>query len=613
MQKKLRLIKLGLAATLFLGGAISVGAADLDITITSGATGTVAKLPITLKQKQQYTNKKGKIRYRWERVSAQRTDSAGHIQFHFPDNIGQTHADGGQFLNVFKLISKNPSTQKKLVSPVFTNTSTQFFYELKGGTPPSNPNTSHNVSQTILHRLNRITFGVTPELITYVQQIGIDAYIEEQLYPQSIDDSDLLAKVNGWIEAKGEGEEGIFAQGKDRHLSYYTLYQAMVSKRQLQEVMTQFWENHFNTDISKTKSRVSEAKENSLFRANALGKFRDILAISAHSPMMMRYLDNATSKKQLPNENYAREIMELHTLGVSGGYTENDVVELSKILTGWGVKGRKDLVEFKFRANQHDPSDKVFLGQTIKSNGQEEGELVLDMLASSPKTASYICAKLAQVFVNDTPSNQTVKQCARTFSRTEGDMREVVRTLITSSEFKSKANFHSKVKTPLEFVVGLNRAFGFDNPEPSGLQTLEGDISGAMKNDLISMSMSLYKMPAPTGYPEVAKKWVDSAQLKARMQYQNKLLLNQRFDILAEIKSLGLHNAEEIVDYYLMLLLGNDYHPEEREMALNLLTENRQKPFDVNTMVDSDLRSDKVNLLRATLATIASFPSHQLQ
>ncbi|MCK5889809.1 MAG: DUF1800 domain-containing protein [Methylococcales bacterium] len=607
MQKRIRLIQLGLTATLFLGSSIS-GAADLDITITGGTTGKVAKLPIILKQKQQYTGEKGKIRYRWERVAVQRTDSTGHIQFHFPDNIGQSTAKGGQFLNVFKLISKNPVTKKKLVSPDFTNAATQFTYELKGGVSQGNQNTTHNVSQTTRHRLNRITFGVTPELLTYVNKIGVDAYIEEQLYPQSIDDSELHNKVDGWLEAKGA-----FSKGKDKHLSYYTLYQAMYSKRQLQEVMTQFWDNHFNTDVSKTKSHLAEATENNLFRTHALGKFRDLLAISAHSPMMMKYLDNASSKKRLPNENYAREIMELHTLGVSGGYTENDVVALSKIFTGWGVKGKKDRIAFNFRANQHDQSDKVFLGQTITSNDQQEGELVLDILAASPATAQFICTKLAKVFVNDEPKNKTVKRCSKVFGRTEGDIREVVRSLITSREFKLKANFHSKVKTPLEFVVGLNRALGFDNPEPSGLQTLTGDINGAMKSGLTSMNMTLYKMPAPTGYPEVAKKWIDSAQLKARMQYQNKLILNQRFDLLAEVKSLGLKNADDIIDYYLMLLLGNDYHPEERQIALNLLTNNRQQPFDVNTMADSDLRSDKVNLLRATLATIASFPSHQLQ
>jgi uncharacterized protein (DUF1800 family) len=329
--------------------------------------------------------------------------------------------------------------------------------------------------------------------------------------------------------------------------------------------------------------------------------------------MMLKYLDNGSSKKKQPNENYAREIMELHTLGVSGGYTEDDVVSLAKILTGWSYQGNKGAQTFNFREHQHDESDKVFLGQTITSNGQQEGELVLDILASSPMTAKFLCVKLAQLFVNDKPLDKTVKNCSNVFRKTEGDMREVVRSLIKSKEFRTTTTFHSKVKTPLELVVGLNRAFNFKNSQPSGIQTLKSDISSTIKNAMEQLDMTLYKMPAPTGYPEIAKKWVNSAQLKSRIRYQNALILNKKFNMLAEIKALGLDNAEEVVDYLLLLLLGNDYQPEEREIALTILTENHEQVFNVNAIDENILRSKEMNLLRMTIATIASFPSHQLQ
>jgi hypothetical protein len=611
MQIKRPLIKYSLTALLLLGVPISIFAAELKVTVKSSTLDTTAKLPILLYQKQQQTRNNGKIRYKWVRADRQKVNDNGTVTFQFPENIGTTNAKDAQFINAFKLRRNTKTPKRQINSDVFSNKKTDIIFVLdatpSNPTPPQIDNTFvKKVSQATLHKLNRITFGVTPKLLERVNTIGINAYIEEQLNPESIDDSELLSKVEGWIEAPD-------AFVRDKHLAYYTAYQAIYSKRQLQEVMTQFWENHFNTDVSKTRNHIGEAKENDLFRANALGKFRDILAISAHSPMMLKYLDNGSSQKKQPNENYAREIMELHTLGVSGGYTEDDVVSLAKILTGWSYQGNKGAQTFNFREHQHDESDKVFLGQTITSNGQQEGELVLDILASSPMTAKFLCVKLAQLFVNDKPLDKTVKNCSNVFRKTEGDMREVVRSLIKSKEFRTTTTFHSKVKTPLELVVGLNRAFNFKNSQPSGIQTLKSDISSTIKNAMEQLDMTLYKMPAPTGYPEIAKKWVNSAQLKSRIRYQNALILNKKFNMLAEIKALGLDNAEEVVDYLLLLLLGNDYQPEEREIALTILTENHEQVFNVNAIDENILRSKEMNLLRMTIATIASFPSHQLQ
>lgn len=329
------------------------------------------------------------------------------------------------------------------------------------------------------------------------------------------------------------------------------------SERQLQEVMTDFWFNHFNVFIGKGPDRYLITEyERDVIRPHALGKFKDLLEATAKSPAMLFYLDNWQSvgpdsdfalygplkpgqrqqqrpfrggfgrprprqqanrrpprqkNKQLPsglNENYAREIMELHTLGVDGGYTQKDVTELARVLTGWTIKDPRKGGGFYFNERMHEPGTKIVLGHTIKQNGEKEGEEMIEILARSPATAHHICFQLAQRFVSDNPPEPLVDRMAKTFLDKDGDIREVLKTLFKSPEFWSEDAYRAKVKTPLEFVVSAVRATGADieNPQP-------------LIGSLNQMGMPLYGMQPPTGYSTKADAWVNSAALLNRLNF----------------------------------------------------------------------------------------------
>ena len=305
------------------------------------------------------------------------------------------------------------------------------------------------------------------------------------------------------------------------------LLRALYSERQLQEVMTDFWFNHFNIYLNKDADQyLVTAYERDVIRAHALGKFKDLLVATAQSPAMLFYLDNwlsmgpkspaalAANKgkpgQSVPglNENYGREVMELHTLSVNGGYTQHDVTELARVLTGWTIQPLEQGAAFQFDAKKHDPGDKIVLGQTIPENGINEGMQVLDMLAHHPNTAKFIAKKLAMRFVADDPPPALVDRLAQKFLSTDGDIREVLRTLFKSPEFWSAKAYRAKVKTPFEFVVSSLRATGTDLNN-----------SGPMVGILNKMGMPLYQMVPPTGYSMTASTWMNSEALIDRMNY----------------------------------------------------------------------------------------------
>jgi uncharacterized protein (DUF1800 family) len=305
------------------------------------------------------------------------------------------------------------------------------------------------------------------------------------------------------------------------------MLRAVYSERQLQEVMTDFWFNHFNVYLNKDADQyLVTAYERDVIRAHALGKFKDLLVATAQSPAMLFYLDNWLSigpqspaalaaNKGKPgkagaglNENYGREIMELHTLSVNGGYTQQDVTELARVLTGWTIQPLEQGASFQFDPKKHDPGDKVVLGKTIPENGMNEGMQVLDMLAHHPNTAKFICRKLVVRFVADDAPPALVDRLAQKFLSTDGDIREVLRTLFKSPEFWSAKAYRDKVKTPLEFVVSSLRATGTDLNNP-----------GAMVGILSKMGMPLYQMVPPTGYSMTASMWMNSEALVDRMNY----------------------------------------------------------------------------------------------
>lgn len=313
------------------------------------------------------------------------------------------------------------------------------------------------------------------------------------------------------------------------------LLRDVYSQRQLVAVMTDFWLNHFNVYIRKDgymPSLLPEYEET--VRAHALGRFEDLLEATAKSPAMLLYLDNAQSvgpdspaaaRPRGPNakkpgaglnENYARELMELHTLGVNGGYSQKDVTEVAKVFTGWGVERPGEGGEFLFNPRRHEPGSKQVLGKSIHEAGESEGEEVLHMLAASPATAHFISLELAQRFVSDTPPPALVERMEKTFLKTGGDIREVLRTLSHSPELFAPATVHAKIKTPLEYVV-------------SSVRATDAEVVNALPlaQSLERLGMPLYGCQPPTGYKWDAETWLNSAALVNRMNFALLLSANR--------------------------------------------------------------------------------------
>jgi uncharacterized protein (DUF1800 family) len=324
------------------------------------------------------------------------------------------------------------------------------------------------------------------------------------------------------------------------------LVRAIYSERQLDEVMTDFWVNHFNVFINKGADRyLLTSYERDAIRPHALGKFEDLLTATAKSPAMMFYLDNWLSvgphseialgipaqrrgygpgpyyrprPKGKPkaasglNENYGRELMELHTLSVNGGYSQKDVTEVAKVFTGWTLDPPKKGGDFKFEPRMHEPGDKIVLGHRIKQNGEKEGLELLRLLARNPKTAHFVSQKLAMRFVSDDPPPELVDRMTETYVKKDGDIREVLRTLFHSPEFWSADAYRAKVKTPLEFVVSAARATG-----------AQVDDARALVSTLNNMGMMPYGMMPPTGYSMKADAWVNSSALLSRMNFALRL------------------------------------------------------------------------------------------
>ncbi|PYR25128.1 MAG: DUF1800 domain-containing protein [Acidobacteria bacterium] len=478
------------------------------------------------------------------------------------------------------------------------------------GQAPSSPSaaTFPNDDKTISHVLNRIAFGPKPGDaedpgdIVKVRELGLQRYIDQQLHPERIPDSGMSARLAGLatigmssreiverfelpqLEARRERREQQAEAGeKDGQppnalsamqqkanrvvleLSEQKLLRSVYSERQLQEVLADFWFNHFNVDARKGRDRFLLTQyDRDAIRPHVLGKFRDLLEATAKSPAMLFYLDNwmsadpsgphmdmsqplvrggfgrrgrlgggglgfpspqraaqnAASAKKAPrglNENYGRELMELHTLGVEGGYTQKDVTEVARAFTGWTIQNPRQGGEFRFEPRIHDVGEKIVLGHRIKAGGGSgDGEQVLDILATHPSTARFIATKLARRFVSDTPPPRLIDRVAARFHDTGGDLRDVMREILTSPEFLSPDAYRAKVKTPLEFVASAVRATGADVQDALPLVR-------AMQQ----LGMPLYFCQPPTGYKDTADGWVNTGALVARMNFALALASNQ--------------------------------------------------------------------------------------
>jgi uncharacterized protein (DUF1800 family) len=584
-----------------------------------------------------------------------------------------------------------------------------------------------------LHVLNRITFGPRPGDVEAVEKMGIQNFIEQQLHPETIDDSKCDAEVAQYEllqmsaadlsklfydEIKRRKEEqrkraqqlaqaggtapqapmknGVPTPGGEPngqptmqdangapapHAAMATtgaapetlaeapqelrrkpgklrdalakaakaktvkaigeieeakLVRATDSNRQLQEVLVDFWENHFNVDVKKGPDRILEISEDrDVIRPHIWGKFRDLLEATAKSPAMLHYLDNATNTvehtlspfqqqmrarflqrvvgtdlanaigldttpSQQPkktggiNENYGREIMELHTIGVDAGYTQQDVQEVARCFTGWTFD--RQTGAFVFRPRQHDEGAKTVLGHYIPAGGgMQDGETVLDILCSSPACAKFISRELCQRFVGDEPPEALVTRIAGVFTQTGGDLRAVTGAILTSPEFLSPSDYNTKIKSPLEFAVSAVRASESTVtprlPEPWGtiVPTTEGAavlgrpeaadrLSKAKKQSLnwhvVELGEPLFACTPPTGYGENSKKWVSPGALIERLNFALALTQQQisdvNFNAQTILAGIDLDHPEKMLDQAVAVLLNNEITEATKQVLLKV-------------------------------------------
>ncbi len=438
--------------------------------------------------------------------------------------------------------------------------------------------------QKALHVLNRLGFGPIPGDVDRVLEVGIRNFIEMQLHAESLPDPVAAEKLDGLPTLRmpeselmetfekplrnarrvaekeygkpGEGDEEA-ARAIERmvdelvpaparpqrvldELTAARVMRAAYSEAQLNEILVDFWMNHFNVFAGKDTDRILIASfERDVIRPNVWGCFRDLLMATAKSPAMLVYLDNAQSVAELAhrpgvtpqmiaaaassgkpqaglNENYARELLELHTLGVDGGYTQTDVTELARVLTGWSVAPPEEGGGFLFKARLHDVTPKEVLAHPIsEGGGLQEGEEVIDQLSRHPSTARHIAYQLCQRLVADDPPRDLVERVANVFLLTDGDLREVVRAIVTSPEFFEPRFYRAKVKTPFEYVVSAVRALG------------AGTDGVGLARQITTQGEPLYLCAPPTGYSNDSSAWVNTGALLARWNFAVNLSANK--------------------------------------------------------------------------------------
>ncbi|HJQ69516.1 MAG TPA: DUF1800 domain-containing protein [Blastocatellia bacterium] len=546
--------------------------------------------------------------------------------------------------------------------------------------------------QKIVHLLNRMGYGPRPGDVERVRAMGIEKYIDQQLHPDRIDDAAIEARLRGFaslkmdvaqiydkypapneiarelglrmpdpanqqgnappdeanMPASSQQEEALQRENRQKIFAYYAerglrppqmllqelqaqkVIRAVYSERQLQEVMTDFWFNHFNVFWGKGADRwMTTDYEMNTIRPNTLGKFKDLLLATAKSPAMLFYLDNFQSMSpdaQLPgrrglnralrrnpaliggnlrnrqqednremdrdeqkgeqqnaqprpsqpnnpfnrkrgiNENYAREIMELHTLGVDGGYTQKDVQEVARAFTGWTIQQPRQNGKFIFRDFMHDKGEKVVLGQKINAGGMKDGETVIEILARHPNTAKFISTKLVRRFVSDNPPQALVDRVADVYMKTDGDISQMLRAIFTSDEFYSKEAYRAKIKSPFELAVSAVRAMG-------------GETVGGMQISqfIARMGQPLYLYQPPTGYPDRAEQWVNTGSLLERLNFGLALSANRVRGTTVDMKRVapGVEAAktDQVMERAISVLLNGEVSSQTRAVLDRQLKE----------------------------------------
>lgn len=442
-----------------------------------------------------------------------------------------------------------------------------------------------------LHVLSRLTWGVTPKDVEAIQQMGIEGYIEWQLNPEAISDpriDDFISKrqilnmPTTQLRAIADEQYGFVYST----VLWARLFRATYSERQLYELMVEFWTDHFNIPLQDylTEKTIDDRE---VIRKHALGNFRDLLFASAQSAAMLMYLDNDVSDKEHPNENYARELMELHTLGVNGGYTEQDVVEVARALTGWTIQYGRDNM-FVFDMNMHDTGEKTVLGVAMPAGrGIEDGLQVLDILAYHPSTARFIAQKLCRRFVADFPPDSIVQSTAEVFFSTGGDIRATMRHLLLSDEFMNA--YGQKFRRPLDFMVGTLRVLR-DGLDVDNIYTFIEPLEG--------MGQVPYAWHPPNGYPDVTDAWLNTNGLLYRWNVAlNMALAGEGYvdgiSLNLDVVIPQANTVSELVDVVIENLVPVSFLPELRQSFVNLLNRNG----DASAPVDERLRRQYLPIL----------------
>jgi len=574
---------------------------------------------------------------------------------------------------------------------------------LVSGAAPSARRESHkhkmSGDQRIVHVLSRLTFGARPGDFERVKAMGIEAFINQQLDPDSLDNQaviarlrkiptlnmatpviieqytppkptvvpspaaspanaipvqkpiaqenlgqtlpPLLARTAGGIaqndvqtqmktemssaEAQKTEKPSASVPGNSQQpgtaapkptptpknpqmvvtdLQRAKLLRAVYSERQLYEVMVDFWENHFNIFANKDSDRyLLTSYDRDTIRPFALGRFRDLLGATAHSPAMLYYLDNWRSSVPRPypatkdkpagidgglNENYARELMELHTLGVDGGYTQKDVEEVARCFTGWTIQKPNEEGLFLYRPGLHDDGEKVVLGQKIlPGGGIADGERVLDILAKHPSTARFIATKLARRFIGDDPPRSVIDRASAVFLKTDGSIRETLRAIITSPEFFAASAYRAKVRSPFEYVAASMRAL---NAETDGDRPVLDAIG--------RMGQPVYGRITPDGYGDRADQWLSSGAMVARFNFASALASNRikgtKIDVAQLLSGVDQADKETVAARLISLTLLNDASAGTRAaLGKTLQSEpvNALPPTAANTPVGYDLKA----------------------